>query len=103
MARKRSQQLSLLSHNKSSSGPHTLYLRKTGDFEGLISGFHSIRAVSCVASPSLMYTIFDKYGFPAGQTVLWIFACRLVYFCVCGCSAIQSSVRTGRVGRAKAQ
>jgi hypothetical protein len=63
MAKKRSQQLSLWSRGQKSSGPHTLYLRKAGDFEGLISGFHSIKAVSYVASPSLMYSIFDKYGF----------------------------------------
>jgi len=70
MAKKRSQQLSLLSHSKSSSGPHTLYLRKPGDFEGLISGFHSIRAVSYVASPSLMYSIFDKYGFQSMEILV---------------------------------
>jgi len=63
MAKKSSQQLSLWSREKQSSGPHTLYLRKPGDFEGLISGFHGIKAVSYVASPSLMYNIFDKYGF----------------------------------------
>ncbi len=43
--------------------PRTLYLQKPKDFENLISGYTNIKAVSYVASPSLVLSIFEKYGF----------------------------------------
>ena len=50
-------QLNLFS--QSAPEAQTLYLQKPKDFEGLISGFKEIRAVSYVASPSLILFIFD--------------------------------------------
>ena len=53
--------LSLLSCNGVET--RTLYLQKPGDFDKLISGYTSIRAISYVTSPSFVLSIFEKYGF----------------------------------------
>lgn len=58
---KKQKQLSLFPQEFSQ--PQTLYLQKPKDFEGLISGFKDIKAISYVASPSLILSIFDKYKF----------------------------------------
>jgi len=50
--------------------PQTLYLQKPKDFEGLITGFKEIRAVSYVASPSLVLSIFEKYNFEYMQLLV---------------------------------
>ena len=50
-------QLSLFS--QSAPEAQTLYLQKPKDFQGLLSGFKEIRAVSDVASPRLILSIFD--------------------------------------------
>lgn len=50
--------------------PRTLYLQKPGDFDKLISGYKSIRAISYVASPSFVLSIFEKYGFENMQLLV---------------------------------
>lgn len=50
--------------------PQTLYLQKPKDFEGLISGFKEIKAISYVASPSLVLSIFEKYKFEHMQLLV---------------------------------
>ncbi len=50
--------------------PQTLYLQKPKDFEGLIAGFKEIRAISYVASPSLLLSIFEKYKFDYMQLLV---------------------------------
>ncbi len=50
--------------------PKTLYLQKPKDFEGLISGFKDIKAVSYVASPSSVLSLFDKYKFEHMQLLV---------------------------------
>jgi len=61
-------QLSLFS--QSASEAQTLYLQKPKDFQWLISGFKEIRAVSDVASPRLILSIFDKYRFERMQLLV---------------------------------
>jgi len=67
MARKQSQ-LSLFSQ----SGPETqtLYLQKPRDFDGLISGFKEMKAISYVTSPSLVLSIFEKYKYEHMQLLV---------------------------------
>jgi|GEM_PF-736837 len=50
--------------------PQTLYLQKPKDFEGLISGYKEIRAVSYVASPTLVLSIFEKFQFEYMQLLV---------------------------------
>ncbi|MFW6401279.1 MAG: phospholipase D family protein [Desulfohalobiaceae bacterium] len=50
--------------------PQTLYLQKPKDFEQLISGFSRLKAVSYVATPSLVLDIFEKYGFQQMQLLV---------------------------------
>ncbi len=66
---KKQAQLSLFPE-EGSSKPQTLYLQKPNDFEGLISGFKEIRAISYVASPSLVLSIFERYKFEYMQLLV---------------------------------
>ena len=65
---KKQSQLSLFPQH--SSGVQTLYLQKPKDFEELISGFKEIKAVSYVASPSIILSIFEKHKFERMQLLV---------------------------------
>jgi hypothetical protein len=65
---KKEKRLTLLPQN--TAQVRTLYLQKPRDFEGLISGYTNIRAISYVASPSFVLSIFEKYGFKSMQLLV---------------------------------
>ncbi len=63
-------QIQLPLPDQESYEPQTLYLQKPKDFEQLISGFNRLKAVSFVATPSLVLDIFEKYGFNQMQLLV---------------------------------